>query len=50
MSHGAVKVSHGFGEVSTDYCLLHESFALQENAVASKLFFETAGFWCTNKK
>ena len=30
VSHGAFKVSHGSGKASTDYCLLSESFALQE--------------------
>ena len=39
VSHGAVKVSHGAGKVSTDYCLLPESFALQESAVAYKKRF-----------
>ena len=36
VSYGAVKVSHGARKVSTDYCLLSESFSLQESAVASK--------------
>ena len=39
VSYGAGKVSHGAGKVSTDYCLLSESFALQESAVASKKRF-----------
>ena len=41
--HGAVKVSHGSGKVSPDYCLLSESFVLQESAVSSQIFFKQLG-------
>ena len=34
MSYGAGKVSHGAVKVSTDYCLMSESVASQESAVA----------------
>ena len=39
VSHGALKVSLGAGKMSTDYCLLLESFSLQEIAIASKKDF-----------